>query len=479
MTLDGPLVGAAVSINHTNAGETREIQVRSHVADLVTDDRGAFETLTGTKSGFFIITTRGGSFRDYATGETVVLDEADGLTALLYIDTLEDLTTGLVTPFTHLTHKLIDARTQARLDIDLVTSHTLVNDHVNRHLGELTWERAAPADLAAPQPSPTTEVRAAFVLGAWSLLAHRDRDRRRRDRAAGQCVHAGPRPRPRAPPPRPSTAMTVTIAPPARGSSSPRVRRWRRAARLAARVRCPSAAPPATPTLARCAPAWPPRSHASSTTTAPPVATRPGSRPRLARLRARDGRQPQSALVRRHLAPILNQTPPTITFGPTPAPGALVRGAIALTAVATTRQSESRAGRHPRRADRHRRRTVVGRGHPRHHRHRRPAHRHRHRPRRRRQRRHRDPGPDRRQHRANLDHRALGLALVDGAAWWTSAASPSLTSTAGDLHGPITVRAYVLGVEVASTVSGPGGWNLTLPVGARASRRRGNRTPRQ
>jgi hypothetical protein len=196
MTLDGPLVGAAVSIDHTEyQGET--IQVRSHVADLVTDDRGAFETLTGTKSGFFIITTRGGSFRDYATGETVVLDEADGLTALLYIDTLEDLTTGLVTPFTHLTHKLIDARTQARLDIDLVTSHALVNDHVDRHLGELTWERAAPrrprrAAAVAHRRGPR-RLRPGRVVAPRA----RDRDRRRRDRAAGQPVHAGPRPRPR------------------------------------------------------------------------------------------------------------------------------------------------------------------------------------------------------------------------------------------------------------------------------------------
>jgi hypothetical protein len=56
--------------------------------------------------------------------------------------------------------------------------------------------------------------------------------------------------------------------------------------------------------------------------------------------------------------------------------------------------------------------------------------------------------------------------LVDGATWWTTAAAPSLTGTASDLHAPITVRAYVLGAEVAATVAGPGGWSLTVPATA-------------
>jgi hypothetical protein len=111
LSLDGPLVGATVTVDHLEyLGQT--IAVRSRVAELTTDADGHFSTATGQLSGYFRITTRGGAFRDYASGDLVVLDDADGLTALLYTDPLEDLTTGLVSPVTHLAHALIDARTR-------------------------------------------------------------------------------------------------------------------------------------------------------------------------------------------------------------------------------------------------------------------------------------------------------------------------------------------------------------------------------
>ena len=136
MTLDAPLVGAQVSIDHLEylAATPR---IRGHVGDRTTDAAGHFEIPTGLNSGYFLITTRGGSFVDYATGQTVVLDPSDELTALLYTDLLEDLTTGLVTPITHLAHRLIVARTTAGLDRSLVDSHTLVNAHLDQHSGGL------------------------------------------------------------------------------------------------------------------------------------------------------------------------------------------------------------------------------------------------------------------------------------------------------------------------------------------------------
>jgi hypothetical protein len=85
MTQDGPLVGATVTVDHLEyLGQT--IAVRSRVAELTTDADGHFSTATGQQSGYFRITTRGGAFRDYASGDLIVLDEADGLTALLYTD---------------------------------------------------------------------------------------------------------------------------------------------------------------------------------------------------------------------------------------------------------------------------------------------------------------------------------------------------------------------------------------------------------
>ncbi|MEZ4399947.1 MAG: hypothetical protein R3B06_08000 [Kofleriaceae bacterium] len=170
MTLDGPLIGAQVSVDHLEY-ERATIQVRTHLADLTTDDAGHFETPTGLSSGFFRITTHGGRFTDYATGAQVVLDPADGLTALLYTDGLEDLTTGLVTPVTALAYQLIATRTAAGTDASVIASHALVNEHLDQHFGDLHWERIAPADLGQPQASPTDEVRAAFILASWSLVA--------------------------------------------------------------------------------------------------------------------------------------------------------------------------------------------------------------------------------------------------------------------------------------------------------------------
>ncbi|MEZ4400837.1 MAG: hypothetical protein R3B06_12505 [Kofleriaceae bacterium] len=75
MTLDGPLVGARVSIDHLEYLAATPV-IRSHVGDLITDATGAFAIATGSRSGYFLITTHGGQFRDYATGATVVLDDS-------------------------------------------------------------------------------------------------------------------------------------------------------------------------------------------------------------------------------------------------------------------------------------------------------------------------------------------------------------------------------------------------------------------
>ena len=81
LTLDGPLVGADVSVDQLEY-TAATVVVREHIGDTLTDADGHFEMLTGTASGYFLITTRGGQFRDYATGQAVVLDPADELTAL-------------------------------------------------------------------------------------------------------------------------------------------------------------------------------------------------------------------------------------------------------------------------------------------------------------------------------------------------------------------------------------------------------------
>ncbi len=170
LTLGGDLVGADISIDQLDyfAGTPT---IRVHEGDTTTDSAGYFELLTGVDSGYFLVTARGGQFVDYATGQTVALDPADELKTILYTDPLEDLTTGLVSPVGHLTQALALSRLEAGMHPSIVEAHAFATEHVDRHFGDLPWERLQPADLAARQTSPTAEVRAALILGAWSLLA--------------------------------------------------------------------------------------------------------------------------------------------------------------------------------------------------------------------------------------------------------------------------------------------------------------------
>jgi hypothetical protein len=334
---DSPLVGATITVDHlVNVGTI--IEVRNRVAELTTDSEGYFVTLTGQQSGLFRITTRGGSFRDYATGQTIVLDEADGLTALLDIDRFEDLTTGLVTPVTHLVHTLIDARTQAGTDADLVTSYALVTEHVDRHFGDLHWERIAPADLTAAQTSPTAEVRAAFLLGAWSLLAQ---DIALAAGATAQQVN-------------PFTLARDLgrdlAAPPFDGNDG----NDRTANSGIQFALCAPVPPGCLPTgsaeactINACRTACDAYAGTARTGLAAAVT-------RLINDNGADGRNQTGLAVADALrfaraiadaqdpilfgdtcTPVLDQTAPRVTFGATPPPGALVRGALEITAVAT------------------------------------------------------------------------------------------------------------------------------------------------
>jgi hypothetical protein len=472
LSLDGPLVGARVTVDHLEyLGQT--IAVRSRVAELTTDADGHFSTATGQRSGYFRITTRGGAFRDYASGDLVVLDDADGLTALLYTDPLEDLTTGLVGPVTHLAHALIDARTRSGADADVVSSHALVMDHLDRHFGGLPWERIAPAALTQPQASPTAEVRAALILGAWSLLAQ---DIAEAAGATAQQVN----------PYTLARDLGRDLAVPPFDGNDQNDRAAGSGIQLAL---CAPVDPGCAPspdggcTLAACrtacdAYAGTPRTALAAAVTRLINDHGPGGRNqtglsvadalRFARALA-DADDP--LLFGDACAPVLDQTPPRITFGATPAPGALVRGAVEITAVATdeldpapvvTLLELTDTDGAPASAA-----ALVDTSAP-------------------------DAlpfGPDgpfaitatAQDAAGNRATATLPLVadntppvvtvsatgfLVDGATWWTTAAAPSLTGTASDLHAPITVRAYVLGAEVAATVAGPGGWSLTVPATA-------------
>jgi hypothetical protein len=263
-----------------------------------------------------------------------------------------------------------------------------VTEHVDRHFGDLHWERIAPADLTAAQTSPTAEVRAAFLLGAWSLLAQ---DIALAAGATAQQVNpftlARDLGRDLAAPPfdgndgndrtANSGIQFALCAPVPPGCLPTGLRRGLHDQRLPHRLRRLRRHRAHRPGRRR----HPPDQRQRRRRTQP---DRPGGR-RCAPLRPRDRRRNQDPILFGDTCtPVLDQTAPRVTFGATPRPGRWSaapsrspRSPPTITDPAPVLTLDD--------AHRHRRRTVIGRGHPRHHRHRRPAHRHRHRPRRRRQ----------------------------------------------------------------------------------------------
>ena len=464
MTLGGPLVGADVSIDHLEyQGATPT--VRSHIGDVTTDGSGYFHIGTGTKSGYFLITTRGGQFKDYATGQAIVLDATDELTAILYTDSLEDLTTGLVTPIAHLAHKLIVARTAAGTDTSLIASHTLVNEHLDAHFGGLAWERGTVGDLTVAAPSPTADVRAAFILAAWSMIA--------RDiaTAAGSTAQE-------------INPYTLTLdlgrdlgAPPFDGNDSNE-----RASGTGVQFgTCPAApgacVPMGTCDLGDCRS----KCDAYANTTRTVLATW------LANV-INDDEHNQTGLtsadtlsfvraVASNADPILfgsacvdvegvDLEPPMLTWGATPVDGAVVRGVVTWTVAAidnvdpapvvtwlgglpdtdgtpsgaATTIDTTLAADGPRMITAH---AVDESG---------------------------NANDETRMIVADNTAPALTVSsagfMPDGATWWTALDAPHLTGTVTDAHGPITVEARILGAIVASATFPSGAWDLALPAGS-------------
>jgi hypothetical protein len=463
VTLDGPLVGADVSIDHLDfQGATPMVNV--HVGDVTTDGTGYFHIGTGTKSGYFLITTRGGQFKDYATGQAIVLDATDELTAILYTDSLEDLTTGLVTPIAHLAHKLIVARTAAGTDATLIASHALVNEHLDAHFGGLAWERGTVGDLSVAAPSPTADVRAAFILAAWSLIAQDIAT------AAGSTAQE-------------INPYTLAIdlgrdlgAPPFDGNDANE-----RASGTGVQFgACPAApgacVPMGTCDLGDCRS----KCDAYANTTRTVLATW------LANV-INDSEHNQTGLtsadtlsfvraVASNADPVLfgaacvdvegvDLEPPTFTWGATPADGAVVRGAATWTVAASdnvdpapvvtwlgglpdtdgapsgaaTTIDTTLAADGPRSVTAH----AVD-----------------------------ESGNADETRMIVADNTAPALTvdsdgfLPDASTWWTALDAPHLTGTVTDAHGPITVEARILGAVVASATFPSGAWDLALPAGS-------------
>jgi hypothetical protein len=164
------LVHAKVSIDQVNLYDGKAA-IRKHVGDATTDDQGYFDPLlTESTNGLVLVDASGGTFVDLVTGAPVQLDPSVHLKAIHWLGLFEDRSSNMyVTPV----HALVEARFRyevSRLH-DTTQAASEAYAHINAHFGALDWEKVIPADLGVAAPSPTDEVRAAFVLGGLSILA--------------------------------------------------------------------------------------------------------------------------------------------------------------------------------------------------------------------------------------------------------------------------------------------------------------------
>lgn len=165
-----PLVGSTILVDSIDHHDGRGGLRRRVAAEAITDEEGYFETPTYTASGVLMLTTSGGTFHDPISGRLIKLDRDVGMNALHW----------LARPFgtaeqTHITpmHALVEARFRRKVIELRHVRRALAAAYaqVGEHFGNVEWEHIEPADLQQPQPSPTEDVRASWLLGGFALLA--------------------------------------------------------------------------------------------------------------------------------------------------------------------------------------------------------------------------------------------------------------------------------------------------------------------
>jgi hypothetical protein len=167
--VSGPLRKATVSVDQLDYGAKSALTIRAHIGDTTTDEDGRFSIDVDAFSGLLLVTAKGGSFVDLATGATVQLDPGTGLESIEPLDLLEERDDALVSPIGH----LIATRTRAKMPEigNIAMAERDAEDHLGRHFGNAPWMRIKLASLAASATSPTEPIRAALVHAALSFLA--------------------------------------------------------------------------------------------------------------------------------------------------------------------------------------------------------------------------------------------------------------------------------------------------------------------
>lgn len=164
VVVSGPLRRAALAIDQL---DSKTGAVHHHVGDTETDADGRFAIDTGTANGLIRITARGGAFTDLATGQTIQLDATDELVSLTQLALLEVRDDALVSPVGH----MVDARMRTLLGaMPAAEAAAEAARALHRHFGEVDWMRLRLVGLDQKATSPTEAVRAALVQAALSYL---------------------------------------------------------------------------------------------------------------------------------------------------------------------------------------------------------------------------------------------------------------------------------------------------------------------
>jgi hypothetical protein len=169
VVVSGPLRKAMISVDQLDYSVKSSVAIRAHVADTMTDDDGRFSVDTDTYSGLLLVTAKGGTYTDLATGATIQLDPNAGLESIEPLEILEQRDDALVSPV----GALLAARTRWKMPQlhDLAMAERDAEDHLNRHFGGVPWTRVKLSSLSTATTSPTEAIRAGLVHAALSYLA--------------------------------------------------------------------------------------------------------------------------------------------------------------------------------------------------------------------------------------------------------------------------------------------------------------------
>jgi len=170
VVLAGPVANATVTVSQVSIDDA-SASIVADAGTATTDATGRFEVDVGELNGLFLIEAAGGEYTEPESGELIELDRTASIRTFQHLDLFASRTDALVSPIGHLTEAMARGYLAAGRSPDIDDALATVKPHLDAHFGNVDWERAAPAALDAPAASPTEPVRAAFVLGAWTVLA--------------------------------------------------------------------------------------------------------------------------------------------------------------------------------------------------------------------------------------------------------------------------------------------------------------------